>query len=167
MALRDANWRVLVTCGCVVICLCPATEWFGSVGVYCHSVYQGETTMKKASSYATIVACILGLAFVCQDFQRTVSAQENGKKAAAKQARRRLPNYYGQVGLSKQQREQVYSVQEKYGTQIEELEKQIAALREKEDSEMKAILTTEQKQKLDQLQEEATKKRDARSKKKT
>ena len=102
------------------------------------------------------------------------AATKAGEKAApakvAKKPRGRLPAYYAQVGLSSKQRDGIYAVQAVYGKQIDELQKQIDALKEKEDAEVVAVLTPEQKTKLDELLAAAKKAADERrskSKKKT
>lgn len=80
--------------------------------------------------------------------------QESKPKPAAKKkapAGGRLPNNYGRIGLSEKQRNDIYSIQAKYRDQIEALEKQLADLRAKRDAEIEAVLTPEQKQKLEEL----------------
>lgn len=99
-------------------------------------------------------------------------AAEKEKAAPAKVARKprgRLPQYYGQVGISSEQRQKIYDVQAVYGKQIGELQKQIDALKKKQNTEVAAVLTPEQKTKLDELlaaAKKAAEDRRARSKKK-
>jgi Spy/CpxP family protein refolding chaperone len=76
------------------------------------------------------------------------------------QARGRLPNYYRQV-VTPDQREKIYAVQAKYVEQIEALEKQILDLEAKRDTEVEALLSPEQKEKVKALREEARKRREA------
>lgn len=98
---------------------------------------------------------------------------EKGKAAPAKVAKKprgRLPQYYGQVGISSEQRQKIYDVQAVYVKQIAELQKQIDALVKKRDGEVAAVLTSEQKEKLDELLAAAKKRaeeRRSKSKKKT
>ena len=100
-------------------------------------------------------------------------AAEKEKAAPAKVAKKpsgRLPQYYGQVGISSEQRQKIYDVQASYGKQIGELQKQIDALTTKRDGEVAAVLTSEQKKKLDELLAAAKKRaeeRRSKSKKKT
>ena len=72
-------------------------------------------------------------------------------KPAAAKPQGRLPQYYGQIGLADAQRNQIYAVQTKYRTQLEELEKRLEALREKRDKEIQSVLSAEQKLRLDEL----------------
>lgn len=79
-------------------------------------------------------------------------------KPAATQRRQpagRLPNYYGQLGLSNEQRLKVYAVQAKYAEEIQALRKQIAELEAKRDGEIDALCTETQKTQLGELREKA------------
>jgi len=82
-----------------------------------------------------------------------------------KKPRGRLPNYYGKVGVSEEQREKIYAIQAMYRPKIEALEKQIAELKAKEDAEVEAVLTPEQKKKVEESRAAAAKKRAERRKK--
>ena len=93
------------------------------------------------------------------------AGQQAKTPAKKKKARGRLPSNYGKVGLSDEQRQKIYGVQATYRTQLEELAKQIKALRSKRDAEIEAVLTDAQKQKLAELQEASQKKRDSKKKK--
>ena len=94
------------------------------------------------------------------------SAKQDAKtQKQKKKSKRRLPNYYAQVGLSGEQREKIYGLQMKYRTQLEELEKQIAVLKTKRDTEIHAVLTDSQKRRLAELLDAAKKKRESRKKK--
>lgn len=70
-------------------------------------------------------------------------------------ARRRLPRYYGKLGLSEAQREKIYGVQDKHAVEIEKLEKQLADLKEKQEAECRKVLTAEQKKQLSESLEAA------------
>ena len=98
-------------------------------------------------------------------------AQKKAEKPSSpskkkKTFRRRVPNYYGQIGLAKKQREKIYEIQKGYFDEISALEEKIDALKQKRDTEVYAVLTDPQKIILNQLQKEAAKKRKSRSKKK-
>ena len=86
-----------------------------------------------------------------QEKAATKAAEKAAPAKVASKPRGRLPQYYGQVGLSDKQRQQIYDVQASYGKQIDELQKQIDALEAKEETEVAAVLTPEQKTKLDEL----------------
>lgn len=114
-----------------------------------------------------VVAIALSLAGGWTSAQEKGTPQEKGGKAADKPAeklskesptkdsggkaassRRRLPRYYGKLGLSEAQREKIYGVQEKHAADIEKLEKQLADLKEKQEAECRKVLTTDQKKQL-------------------
>ncbi|MCC7083979.1 MAG: hypothetical protein IT427_03105 [Pirellulales bacterium] len=62
----------------------------------------------------------------------------------------RLPAHYGKL-VDKVQREKIYSIQAKYSEKIEELQEQLKDVLLQRDAEIRAILTDEQQQKLDEL----------------
>ena len=104
-----------------------------------------------------------------QEKAATKDAEKATPAKVASKPRGRLPQYYGQVGLSDKQRQQIYDVQATYKKQIDELQKQIDALKVKEDAEIVAVLTPEQKKNLDELlaaAKKAAEERRSKSKKK-
>lgn len=127
---------------------------------------------------ATFLACVAAATMILATqitAPATIAQEKEGvkkdvaKKGATKKAsafRRRLPNYFGQVGLSKEQKDGIYKIQETYHNQIAALQKQIADLEEKRDSESRGVLTEEQQKKLDELVATAKSRADARKKKK-
>lgn len=62
-----------------------------------------------------------------------------------------LPANWGKIGLSDDQKQDVYKIQAKYGGEIDKLEAKIRDLKATRDKEMKAVLTAEQKKKLEDL----------------
>ena len=85
---------------------------------------------------------------------RTFQPEEQQSPA---RRRVRLPNHYAQLGLSEGQRQRVYALQLEYGGKIEQLESQLAALRERRDQECEAVLTEAQRKKLAEIRKERTK----------
>lgn len=69
------------------------------------------------------------------------------KKAKNKQ----LPQNYGKLGLSDEQKKKIYAIQDEYGDKINDLTKQLEALRKKQREEMAAVLTDEQRQELKKI----------------
>ena len=131
--------------------------------------------MQKVQRISVAACLLIALSLCSQGIGATAYAQKGAKKPAAdkkeqtaktrKKARGRLPNYYGQVGLNKQQRDEIYSIQAKFRELIAELEKQLAELRTKQEADIKAVLTDEQTKRLTNLVAEAAKRRASRSKK--
>ena len=98
-------------------------------------------------------------------------AQKNAEKPSSPSKKkktflRRVPNYYGQIGLAKKQREKIYEIQRGYFNEISVLEEKIEELEQKRGAEVYGVLTNPQKIILGQLQKAAAKKRKSRSKKK-
>jgi hypothetical protein len=75
----------------------------------------------------------------------------------------RVPPGYAKLGLTDQQREAIYKVQGKYYRQIQDLQKQVDALRAKREAECEAVLTPSQRKLL--AQQEQQKKAAAEKKK--
>ena len=100
-------------------------------------------------------------AVVAQAEEKPATAKED--KPAAKKPKGRLPGGYGKLGLSGEQRRKIYGIQDSYRDRIEELERQLDALKEQRDAEIVAVLTPEQKQTLEaQLKEKEAKKQQAK-----
>ena len=72
------------------------------------------------------------------------SAQETEPR---KEPRGRLPTYWNEV-VEPEQKEALYEIQKKYEAQIEDLEKQMAALEKQREAEMLSLLSQDQKEKL-------------------
>lgn len=85
-----------------------------------------------------------------------------GQEAKAKKAKGRLPAYFADI-VTDEQRTAIYKIQEGYKKQIDDLEAQLAAAREKEMAEIEAVLDAEQKEKLKKAREEATAKKKKKS----
>ncbi len=62
-----------------------------------------------------------------------------------------LPRYFKQLGLSDAQRKDIYKIRGKYQEKIEELQRQIAALKEQEKTDLDNILSDAQKARLKEL----------------
>ncbi len=124
--------------------------------------------MKKHAA-TLILAAFAGLAIGTQGALDLSLAQEktDAAKPAARNSFRRLPNYYGQVGLSGAQRDEIYKIQETAGEQITALQAQIDTLEKKRDDDVRAVLTDEQKKKVDELVAAAKKRAEDRRKKKS
>lgn len=62
-----------------------------------------------------------------------------------------LPMNWGKIGLSDEQKQDIYKLQAKYGGEIDKLEAKIRELKSKRDAEMKGVLTPEQKKRLEDI----------------
>lgn len=120
-----------------------------------------------------VVVALLAYGLGTQSPDVPTFAQEKGAAAAKAEApkarkkpRGRLPIYFGQVGLSEEQRTKIYGIQAEYGKQLDDLRKQVAAIEAKRDGEVEAVLTDAQKKKLGELRVAAKKAAEARRTKK-
>lgn len=75
---------------------------------------------------------------------------------------RRVPDYFGQIGLTPQQREQIYTIRGKHLAKIAELERQMTEARAAMLAECEDVLTGVQKQLLTERREAAREAREAR-----
>lgn len=64
---------------------------------------------------------------------------------------RRVPMYFGQIGLTESQREEIYSIRAKYYDQIAELKRQIEELETKQNTDCAGVLTESQRKLLETL----------------
>jgi Spy/CpxP family protein refolding chaperone len=62
-----------------------------------------------------------------------------------------LPPNWKKIGLTDTQVQDIYKVQNKYNDEIDKLEAKIRDLKTTRDKEMKAVLTAEQKKRLDDI----------------
>jgi hypothetical protein len=62
-----------------------------------------------------------------------------------------LPANWGKIGLSDDQKQSIYRIQGKYGDEINKLDARIKELKATRDKEMRAVLTPDQKKRLEEL----------------
>lgn len=82
---------------------------------------------------------------------KSKSKSADTPKAKAKRTldpSRRVPNHFGQLGLSDEQRETIYKIQARHMPKIDALEKQIDELRAEMVKECENVLSATQKQML-------------------
>jgi hypothetical protein len=124
------------------------------------------TSLRSSRLVAWTFVAVLGLAGVlqaesawAQEKKPSAAAEE---KPAAKKATGRLPAYYTGV-VTPQQREAIYKIQAEYTTQLDELKAKVASLTKERDERVAALLTPEQKEKIEKAKEAATAKRAAKA----
>jgi Spy/CpxP family protein refolding chaperone len=93
--------------------------------------------------WAVLVVGIAASVGVAQD--KPKDAKPDGK------AKGQLPTYWKQLGLSDEQVQKVYKIQAKYNDDIDKLEAQIKDMKEKMAKERSAVLTAEQKKRLEDI----------------
>lgn len=80
-------------------------------------------------------------------------------RTATADASRRVPVYFGGLGLSDEQKESIYAAEAKYQPQIQELERKADALRERLMVECEDVLTAPQKKALAEARSSAAERR--------
>lgn len=92
--------------------------------------------------------------------QVPAKAKRTGKRAA--DPSRRVPDYFGQLGLSEAQRESIYKIRAKHQPKITALEKQLEELRAQMVKDCESVLTDAQKKLLKERREGAAEARTRR-----
>src|ERR1700761_2233058 len=62
-----------------------------------------------------------------------------------------LPQNWGKIGLSDSQKQEIYKIQGKYGSEIDKLDAKIKELKGERDKEMRNVLSADQKKKLEDI----------------
>lgn len=108
-----------------------------------------------------VSACaLLGLLFVLsggsvgqekkQDPKKQDVKKDDPKKDEGK-AKGMLPQYWGKLGLSDEQKQTIYKIQNKYDAEITKLQAKIDELKDARLKDSRAVLTADQKKKLEEL----------------
>lgn len=118
-----------------------------------------DSLWRKVALCALLVP-VLGLLVVSSPLS---IGQDKAKKAEkTEKTKGRLPAYFADV-VSEDQKAKIYAIQEKYADQIKELNAQLAAVAKKQNDEIDAVLTAEQKGKIDAARAEAVAKKKKKS----
>ena len=62
-----------------------------------------------------------------------------------------LPQNWGKIGLTDDQKQEIYKIQGKYHSEIEKLEAKVKELKGTRDKEIRAVLTPDQKKRLEDI----------------
>jgi hypothetical protein len=112
------------------------------------------TIAGRAGMAGAFFAVLIALGARPSGGQDSPPSKEAGKAGApaAKRAydpARRVPDYFGQIGLTPEQKESIYKIRAKHHQRVEELERQIAQIHSEMLAECEALLTETQKQLLE------------------
>jgi len=88
----------------------------------------------------------------------TADAKKSRKDEGEKKPGGRLPPHFGDV-VNAQQREKIYQIQGEYAAKLAAARKQLADVQKELNDKIDALLTPEQRKKIDQLKEAAAAKR--------
>lgn len=112
----------------------------------------------RVLSVIGMLSLTLGLATQIPGPEVFAQSTADAKSVEKKGPDGRVPAYFAQIGLSKDQRAKVLEVQSSYADKIDALRKQIVDLEAKRDLDVRGVLSDEQKKKLDELVEAGKKK---------
>src|SRR5438067_1241857 len=117
--------------------------------------------MKRVFSIGTLsvfsTLLLLALHVQGQDAKEADGAKPTTATADKKPAapKGRVPNQFGKLGLTDEQKQKIYDIQARHGADIDKLEKQLADAKAKEMQEIVATLTEPQKKTLVVLEDAA------------
>lgn len=112
------------------------------------------TTLRTAVALLVLLCLtvpLASLAPIALDAQETAAQPTTPETAPEKtraKPRGRVPNHYGKLGLTDDQKQEIYSIQAKYREQINALQEQINELQQEEASEIYLVLSDVQKESL-------------------
>ena len=137
--------------------------WLPSLLATSHLGLPRKAPMKNYLLTGTIaiVGCfsIMGLA---QEGAKPVKPTPAAEQKADAGKKGRLPANYGKLGLTDPQKAKIYGIQGVYEDQLDELEKQIEAVKAKRDLEVEAVLSEDQRKILKNLVDAAKEAKDAK-----
>lgn len=111
--------------------------------------------MKQLALSVVVLCCLgIGMAGAGLEADEQKPAQKLSEKVTL-----RLPNNYGKIGLSEEQKQKIYDIRADYRSRIEQLQRELEDLRSQEALEIQTALTPQQREQLQQLLEESRKKR--------
>jgi hypothetical protein len=124
--------------------------------------------MRKVSKRILFWALLVSLTAVLTTVDKPVLADGPVKKVLKKErtTRGRLPNYYTNI-VNEEQKEKILKIQEEYKPKLEALEAQLKSLKKERDDKISAVLTEEQKKKVEEAKAKAKEKGDAPDTKKS
>jgi hypothetical protein len=100
----------------------------------------------------SVVASALGLLVAGSPL--SIGQEKKAAEKKTEKAKGRLPAYYADV-VSEEQKERIYGVQEKYAKELKALNEQLLAVTKKQNDEIEAVLTAEQKAQIDKARDAA------------
>jgi|GEM_PF-1973449 len=108
---------------------------------------------RVAATGLRVVSFVLlaALPLVAQDASNSSpspKAKAPATKTTSVAAPRRVPNYFGQLGLSREQKDSIYEVVAKHQARIDELKKELAEANDKMVEECESLLDEAQKKSL-------------------
>jgi hypothetical protein len=102
---------------------------------------------RRASLLAVLLGCsgMLVLGSLRLDAQEPSAEKSVAEKKSSDRSRRVVPDFFGQIGLSQDQKEEIYKIRAKHVERIAALQKQIDDIKAEEMKECEAKLSESQK----------------------
>jgi hypothetical protein len=124
-----------------------------------------STLARGGAALLTGAALVLtgALTLVAQEPPAAKNSEASAKRAY--DASRRVPAFYGEIGLTPEQRASIYKIRGKHQAKIADLQKQLDAARRDELAECETVLSDTQKQLLEQRRRAAAETKGAARKK--
>ncbi|MCG6154281.1 Spy/CpxP family protein refolding chaperone [Rubinisphaera margarita] len=113
---------------------------------------------KKCS--AVVPVCLAACLLASTAISQTMPARPD---EGTRRSGNRLPNHYGKLGLSDEQREKIYSIQSDYRSKIQSLLQELEDLRDEQSLQIQSVLTETQRVELNKHLEEARQRRQTAS----
>src|SRR3954447_3814825 len=112
------------------------------------------------SGLATVALLVTG-SLIAQEPGTTKAPSKSGsaKAKGPRDPSQKVPPYFGQIGITDEQRESIYKIQGRHQAKIDELEKQIDEIQAQKLAECEGVLTDSQKQILAHRRTAAAEKR--------
>ncbi len=114
------------------------------------------SSLGKKVLFLAVTLPVLGL--VIAGSPLSVGQDKAAGEKKVQKGTRRLPAYYADV-VTEEQRKQIYDIQAKYAKQLQDLNEQLLAVTKKQNDEIEAVLTAEQKEKVAAAQSAASAKK--------
>jgi hypothetical protein len=153
IAVRSLSWAGLVLLVALAAVALPSVVGGGqSASAQAVTQPAGDAAQPAASQQKPVPTA-----------DKTKEKKSSPKEAKGKKAKPkgRLPAYFSGV-VTDEQRQKVYAIQKDFAAKIDPLRRQVESLTKERDEKIWALLTPEQKQKIDALKKDAKDARDAK-----
>jgi hypothetical protein len=122
----------------------------------------------SALAFGLVFAAVVASGTIALPAQEPAPGNSTGpvKSPATKRVvdpSRRVPSFFGQIGLTAEQKEAIYKVRGKHQQKIDDLEKQVATIQAEMLAECTSLLTEPQKKMLDYRREASVKAKQAKA----
>lgn len=120
---------------------------------------------------AVVMLCTLSGNLAAQEKGSSKSGSKSGSKSSSSKSETKeskirgvLPQYYRQLGLSDEQRQNIYKIQNDYAEKIDELEKKLEDMKAERNAKYLKELTRSQREQLEELKKSRKDKEESKEK---